>query len=296
MSDSTTTSSESDGRTVGHEGVLHVARKDLEDAARSKLLIGVFGVLLLLGVVLAVVPYLVGETGEAGAELSASLLQTPVGIFLPVLGAMVGYMAIINERDSGSIRVLLGLPLRRSDVVFGKAIGRSIVLIGALVLAGVVGVLLSMVLYGTVNGEQYAAFGILGALLSLVYVSLAVGVSASLDSRGKAMGTIAALLLLFVYAWQFVVFGIMRVVEGNWIPREVPNYAIFLMSIEPGTAATRVANFVLGDAIPDPFEGMQDQIGEVPWYLDQWVAIPILLLWIVVPLAIGYYSFENADL
>lgn len=281
----------------GNAGWIHVARKDLEDAARSKLLLGVVGVLIAISAALSTVPYLIGETGEAGAETAAAWLQTPVGIFLPILGAMIGYMAIINERESGSIRVLLGLPLRRVDVVVGKTIGRSIVLVGAIVVAGVVGVLLSLVLYGAVNGQQYAAFGIVATILALVYVAFAIAVSASVSSRGKAMAAIAGVLLLFVYAWQVVVLGIMRIIEGSWFPEDgFPDYFFFLLSLDPGVAANRVAGIFFSDAIGDPFGDVASLGGDLPWYLDQWVAIPILVLWIVVPLAIGYYRFNNADL
>lgn len=278
-------------------GWVHVARKDLEDAARSKLLLGVIGTLLAVSVALSAVPYLTDQTGRDGAEAAAAFLQTPVGVFLPVLGAMIGYMAIVHERESGSVRVLLGLPLRRVDVVVGKTIGRSLVLVGAVLIAGVVGVLVSLALYGSVDGERYAAFGIVGILLSVVYVGLAIAVSSSVDSRGKAMAGIVAVLLVLVYAWQVIVLGIMRVVEGTWaIEGGLPNYAVFLLSLDPTVAASRTAGMLFGDAIGDPFGGFAGASGAIPWYLDQWIALPILVLWVVVPLAIGYYRFGNADL
>lgn len=280
----------------GRPGWVHVARKDLEDAARSKLLLGVVGVLLLLSVVLSAVPYLVGDTGSDGAEMAAGLFQTPVSVFLPVLGAIIGYMAIVHERESGSVRVLLGLPLRRIDVVAGKTIGRSIVLVGALVVTGVLGVLLTLVLYGTVQWEQMAAFGILGAILSVVYVAVATAVSASVDSRGKAMALIVAILLALVYAWQFIVVGIVRVVEGTWNFAGFPEYALVLLSFDPNVAGTRIAGLVFQGTLGDPLEGVVAEGAELPAYLAQWTAIPILLLWILVPLGIGYYRFNNADL
>jgi len=276
-------------------GWVHVARKDLEDAARSKLLLGVVGALLVLSVVLSAVPYLVGDTGSDGAAMAAGLFQTPVSVFLPVLGAIIGYMAIVHERESGSVRVLLGLPLRRFDVVLGKTIGRSIVLVGALVVTGVVGVLLTLVLYGTVEAEQMAAFGILGAVLSVVYVALAIAVSASVDSRGKAMALIVAILLALVYAWQFLILGLVRVVEGTWSLTNVPDYALVLLSLDPNVAGTRVAGLVFSGTIGDPL-GNVGGAGELPAYLAQWTAIPVLLLWLLVPLGIGYYRFSRADL
>jgi ABC-2 type transport system permease protein len=36
--------------------------------------------------------------------------------------------------------------------------------------------------------------------------------------------------------------------------------------------------------------------GDVPFYLTEWFAAVILLVWIIVPIAIGYRRFERADL
>lgn len=280
----------------GRPGWVHVARKDLEDSARSKLLLGVIGALLLLSVVLSLVPYLVGDTGSDGAEMAAGLFQTPIGVFLPILAAMIGYMAIVHERESGSVRVLLGLPLRRLDVIVGKTIGRSIVIVGALLVTGVLGTLLTLALYGTVEWEQMAAFAVQGIVLSVVYVALAIAVSASVDTRGKAMGGIVAVLLVLVYAWQFLVLGLVRIVEGSWQVEDVPNYALFLLSLDPSVAGSRLAGYLFTTSIGDPLEGVTGESPNLPVYAEQWTAIPVVVLWIVVPLAIGYYRFGKADL
>lgn len=277
-------------------GWVHVARKDLEDSARSKLLLGVIGVLLLLSVVLSVVPYLVGDTGSEGAEFAAGLFQTPIGFFLPVLGAMIGYVAIVDERESGSIRVLLGLPLRRWDVVLGKLIGRSIVLVGALLVTGVIGTLLTFAIYGTVQWQQMAAFGILGTVLAVVYVGLAIAVSASVDSRGKAMAAIVGILLVLVYAYQYLVFGLVRVVEGDWIIDDVPDYALLLLSLDPSVAGSRAAGYLFTTDIGDPLESVAGETPNLPFYAEQWTAVPVIVFWLVVPLVLGYWRFADADL
>lgn len=277
-------------------GWIHVASKDLQDSARSKLLLGVIGSLLALSIALSVIPFLTGNTGSDGAEQAAGLFQTPISIFLPVLGAIIGYMAIVGERESGSIRVLLGLPLRRIDVIVGKTIGRSIVLVGALLLTGIVGTLLTFALYGSVEWELMAAFGVLGALLSVVFVAVAIAVSAAMDSRGKAMAAIVGVLLVLVYAYQTLVLGIVRVLSGSWEIENSPDYALFLFSLDPNVAGSRIAGYLFSTTIGDPLEGLAGESGNLPVYAEQWTAFPVIVLWIVVPLAIGYWRFGNADL
>lgn len=278
-------------------GWTHVARKELEDAGRSRLFIGVAGVLIFLSALLSAVPYLQGQSGSGAVESAAAIMQTPVSVFLPVLAAIVGYMAIVSERDSGSIRVLLGLPLSRRDVLLGKTVGRSLVLLGALLIAGVVGIVLSLALYGDVSWILYATFAFTGVVLSIIYVAVSVAISASVNSRGKAMGLVATFIIVFVYAWDAVVLGVIIILE-EWQSGFVEgNEGLVLLfwSMNPGTAAARVAGHLF-----ESYLNITGLIGGsiegVPWYSEWYVGIPILLGWIAIPLLIGHYRFSRADL
>ncbi|MFB6354467.1 MAG: ABC transporter permease subunit, partial [Halobacteriales archaeon] len=36
--------------------------------------------------------------------------------------------------------------------------------------------------------------------------------------------------------------------------------------------------------------------GEVPWYLQDWMSVVVLVAWGVVPVALGYWRFTRVDL
>jgi len=36
--------------------------------------------------------------------------------------------------------------------------------------------------------------------------------------------------------------------------------------------------------------------GDAPFYLQEWFGVVVLLFWLAVPVAIGYYRFERTDL
>lgn len=69
---------------------------------------------------------------------------------------MLGYRAIVGERESGSLKFLLGLPHTRRDVILGKLIGRvSTVTVAVLVGFAIVGVHL-LVIAETFSVAAYA--------------------------------------------------------------------------------------------------------------------------------------------
>ena len=105
-----------------------VARKDFEDAARSKLLwglIAVFVAFLVMSLLSAEELFPDAVTVDAATALSGVAMLAQ--LFVPGIELVAGYMAVVGERRSGSLRVLLSYPFSRFDVVAGKLVGRSLV-------------------------------------------------------------------------------------------------------------------------------------------------------------------------
>jgi ABC-2 type transport system permease protein len=84
--------------------------------------------------------YLTGNADTSTLALLNSMRQ-PTVFFIPMIGLALGYGAIANERQSGSLRLLLSLPNSRADVVLGKFIGQTLSLIVAIPIGyGIAGV------------------------------------------------------------------------------------------------------------------------------------------------------------
>lgn len=277
----------------------HVARKDFADASRSKLLWALTALLLLLVAGVSAIPYLLQNDGTPSFDVAVNFLFGPIGLLVPIIGLIVGYRAIVGERESGSIRFLLGLPNTRSDVLVGKVLGRSVVVAVPTIIAFVVGSVVLAALYTGFDIADYLGLLVFSLLMGLLYVAIAVGVSASVSSRAKAVAGVLGIFVIFDFLWQFVPMAVYWLLNGELPnPLSVPAWYIFVGRFSPGQALTAIA-IELIDSI-----GVQNTdlsaagrvAGEVPFYLDLWVTWVIVLAWIAVPLGIGYLRFRNATL
>ena len=275
----------------------HVARKDFEDAGRSLLLWVVTALMLVLVVGLTVIPRFVDDFHDPLA-----FLFSPIGFFVPIIGLMVGYRSIVGERESGTVRFLLGLPNTRGDVLVGKIIGRTAVVAVPTLISFVVGALVIVALYGELDVANFLGLLVFSVVMGLLYVSIAVGVSASVSSRAKALAGVVGVYVFFEIVWDFVPVALLWLLEGvspAQFQQTVPGWYLFLERLSPGNALS-VISMTLVD-----FPGTEDfdmaiearYAGEtVPLYLETWSAWLVVLLWIAVPLGIGYLRFRRATL
>lgn len=267
-----------------------VAVKDVHDASRSRTLWLLTGLLLV-----AFVGYGVGHSYLGEETFSAFLtgLATLVGVLLPVLGVLLGYKSIVYDRTSGSLFLTLSFPHSRRDVVFGKFVGRAVVLLapalGALCLAGVVGA----VRYGTDGALLYPWFVLVTALYGVAFVGIAMALSMSttIDRRITfgALGiylvlvqfwdNVHSLTVLFLHRFDFTVLS------------DMPDWTLLFRLLKPSESYYRLlrAGFDVSQAGRYVADG-------APIYVDWWMALALLAAWCVVPLALGFRRFGRADL
>lgn len=267
-----------------------VARKDVHDASRSKTIWVVLALLGLLSVGYAVGHAFLGdETFTAFLSGYAGL----VGAVVPVLALLLGYKSVIEGRKSGSMFLTLSLPHSRRDVVAGTVVGRSIVLLAptlvALVLAGVVGA----VRYGTDGALLYPWFVFAVALYGVAFVGLGVGFSMfTTGDRWVTFGALGSYLLLVTF-WSQLHSLTMLILHRFDVSvlSDLPDWALLFRLFGPGEAFDRLlrAGFDL--------ELAGRYVGEgAPIYVDWPVAVLILAVWCLVPIAVGFYRFGSADL
>ncbi|WP_158056344.1 ABC transporter permease subunit [Halorussus halophilus] len=278
---------------------LVVARKDFEDAVRSKML---WSIILLFVLATAGTIAALDQVLELDADGATQLLTLPAGLIIPISALVAAYLAIAGERESGSIKILLGLPHTRRDVVVGKLLGRAGVVAAAVVVAfAVTGVVLAA-LYGTVSFGQFVMLTLLTVLFGTTFVGIAVGISATSASRSRAMASAVGVFVLFQILWDYVPAAIYYVAEGT-IPGvgKLPAWYYLLVTLNPKNAYTTASDlFLTGGAMAAANGGqsmtMADRvIGEVPFYLESWFGLVVLAIWLVVPVALGYLAFERAD-
>jgi ABC-2 type transport system permease protein len=302
-----------------------VARKDFRDAIRSRWLFGTtaFFVLFVGGATalvfgLLLPPGLRDASNLFGffANLGFFSLSFPglLALILGFIGLSTSYGAIIDERSSGSLKLMLSLPNSRRDVVLGKLLGRSAVVVAAL-LAGFLAAFVGILATGT--SVDYGAFlphVALTALLGVVFVAVGLGISAAADTNREATLATLGLYLIFAVLWTSLAEGIPRLL--SLVAEQIPGLTafdavtmaklgLFLKYVNPLTTyETLAAQVYYGAAQARSVSAsyaeqvaLQSVFQEgVPFYFSGWFLMLVLLAWIVVPVALGYYSFEKADL
>lgn len=275
-----------------------IARKDFDDALRSRMILSITGIFVFFATLVVAAPALFGDASELTTAEALSLTVVPSETIVPIVSLIVGYMAIVGERQSGSVKVLLGFPHSRRDVVAGKLIGRTGV-VGLGILVGfVIAAIAGAALYGSFPAADFLGLLAVTLLLGLVFVGFAVGVSAGVSTRGKAMSIVIGAFIIFNVLWDLVTSLALYAVEGEFFLQDAPTWHELLVSISPMAAYESAARSVMDVEILSFFGGGAGQSAAAsdPFFLQDWFGFVILLTWMVIPLAIGYWRFERADL
>lgn len=285
-----------------------VARKDFEDAARSRMLWAITALFVLTtagGMYALNIAF-----DEQSATSAIRWLGSPASLVVPLAAIVVGYLAIAGERESGSIKILLGLPHTRRDVVIGKLLGRTGVVAVATVVAFAAGAVVLLVQYGSLPFVKFALLGALTFFFAMVFVGIAIGFSAFTKTRSRAMAGAIGIFFLFQFVWSVVPLGIYYLLEGS-IPDplggNLPAWYFLVQLLNPSNAYAAASGLFIDSAgvknaligpVGESGQTIADfvQGGTVPFYLTEWFSLVVLVAWLVVPVAIGYWRFNNADL
>lgn len=289
---------------------LGVAKKDFRGAKRSRLL---WSAAIGLGFIAVFTAYVSGNTIGAGRQNSQELfklLTQILSVLLPIVAIVGTYLAIAGEREGGGIKFMLSLPNTRLDVFAGKLFSRL-----AIVAGGVVFMYIAAISVTLTRHDVFPAGVIVGTLLLTVvygstFVSIGLAMSAAAASRGRAIaGAIGSYFLLVI----LYVFPMVRVsMIARWIHTTLlgadPNPDLYnaVQYTSPFLAYRKAKNLVLPDdfrqiifhsSLPEDISyGSADTNAALPIYLQDEVSLLILGFWLVVPLVVGYWLFERADL
>lgn len=276
-----------------------VAQKDFRDAGRSKMLwaVSVLFVLFAAGMayLYAQIPALQQGGGNEIATTNLLLfLQTPVGIFVPIIGLMLGYKAIAGEIENGNVKLLLSLPHSRTNVVLGKLIGRISVLTIATVVGFTVALGVVLALYPEFSAVEYVQFTLLTLLFGGAYVSIGIGLSSLTKSTAKAGVGVFSVFVLFNWLWGYIPNLLNWAINGSFLFAEgSPDWYLVFGRLSPN-GAFNGALMPLLELSPIQ-QQILGQTGDA-FYLSWWFSLLLLIGWIVLPIALGSYRFQSMDI
>ncbi|MDL5362749.1 ABC transporter permease [Halalkalicoccus sp. NIPERK01] len=280
-----------------------VAKKDFRDAVRSRGLIALTVIFVLFTVggayVSTQIAGLLGGEGESTLDLIVAL-QTPASFLVPIIALLIGYGAVAGERESGSLKFLLGLPHTRRDVVLGKVVGRTAVVAVSILIGFAVGIVAIFAFTGSISPLEYLVFTLLTIGLGFVYVCIGVGLSSMTRSTTRAAIGAFGLLGLFWLLWGVIAQLLLYLTSGSVFPEPpIPGWYVAFLSLPPGPAYGSAIGAALGETgftTAGSFETQGLIEGGLPIVAEPWFGLVLLALWAAIPLAVGLIRFDRVDL
>jgi ABC-2 type transport system permease protein len=273
-----------------------VARKEFRESLQSRTLVGLTAVFTLFAVGLAAVQWIPpiyrdSEVATSTLALLNSLRQSTV-FLVPLTGLLLGYATIVGERESGTLKLALGLPNTRLELVLGKFLGKTAVMSVAILVSYAAAGLVALATYDAFAARAFLTYTPVALLLGAVYVAIATAFSAAMESRSIALGGALALYSVFLLFWNVVLLGLQVVTIGPELPpgTRLPDWIQFVGLLNPSTAFT----FAVRAVIPEYYEITVFSESEAV-FLQDWVGFVVLAAWVVVPLAVATARFRRLD-
>lgn len=280
-------------RTVFADDLLEVRRSRLGwgVAAAFFVLTGGIGVLLALQAI--------GRPPEIDPPRFDGVMLAVGGMLaflLPFVAMMASYSAIIKERESGSVRFLLGLPNSRLDAYAGKYLSRSAVyLLSVVVGFGVLGVA-GFAILREPAAETYLLF--LGAtmLYGLVFVGFGLVASAVLDSETAVTAGIIGVYVVFRGGWMTLQWGALRLTQprGEVFQQPYPDWYFWIGRANPMNAYAKLVDSLFNEGNPIPLITTPHPATNTV-ATGETFAVAVLLAWAVAVPVLGFLRFRGKD-
>lgn len=271
-----------------------IAKKDVRDSIRSRTLWAMIGIFLALILLLS---WLVTDGSSEGTFLAAAGFTFLLGVlfFVPLAGLLLSVKSIVRERNSGTITLLLSLPHTRGEMLLGKFVGRSIVMIVTVVAGFVPSLLFILVQVDGAPVFELLTFLLAISVFGVMWIGIGIGLSALVDSETQA--TISGVVIFFLlFLWPFILDQL-----GIELPDFAARFWLFIIFADLFFLPSVIRN---GDfTFPSVVELDQVLVEEleevaisVAPHMQMWFVLVLVAFWIVLPLGAGYYRFQNSDL
>ena len=261
-----------------------IAAKEFRDRIRNRWVLAVAVIFALFA--LAIAYFGASQQGEVGfhsIDVTVSSLVSLVIYLVPLIALILGYDAIVGERERGSLELMLSMPITRFEILLGKYLGLAAALTTATVLGFGAG-LLPMASELTVrDGFHYAGFVGSAILMGLAFLSISMLVSVVALDRVRASGVAIALWFFFVLIFDLLLMGALVMSQGGL---GSTLFAALLM-FNPADVF-RLMNIFSSEQVQTMY-GLATVMPER--LTDPAVLLAIMAAWIVVPFLIAHWRF-----
>ena len=262
-----------------------IASKEFRDRLRNRWVLAVALVFAVFSIVIAYAGGAQqGTVGIRSIEFTITSLVSLVIYLVPLIALLLGFDAIVGERERGSLDLLLALPITRGELLIGKYLGLALALtLAMLVGLALVGGVLTLQ-FGTRALFHYGGFVGSSLLMGLAFLSMAVLMSVIARDRTRASGGAVILWFLFVLVFGLVLLGVLVATSGHYGGDAFP----YLLLMNP-TDIFRIMNVFSTEDIRSAY-GLVNVVP--PVLANIWVLTGAMLVWIAVPLALANWRFK----
>jgi len=281
-------------KMVNPKTIYTIAKKELLDNIRSKWIIFISVIFIILTILSA---YVAGGSSDevlGGFEATVISLMTIYTLLIPIIAILLGFSTIAGEAEGGALSVVLSYPVTRMEVLLGKFLGLgSVLAVTPIIGFGISGIIIASVI-GVEEGLAFIVFIALAIVLGLMYLSLIICFSALARTRVRA---IAAGVALFFWAMIYgvIVMAIFmgtggdmtKIFEGT---ATYPEWLFASIVFSPGDLNQM--------AVMRAF-GLNEAMGvslEAPDWMNMPFLLVVQLIWIIVPLFLAYFFFKRRDI
>jgi len=266
--------------------ILTLAAKEFRDRMRNR---WVLAVALVFTVFSLVITYFggaqQGQLGFRSIEFTIASLVSLVIYLIPLIALLLGFDAVVGERERGSLDLLLALPITRLELLLGKYLG----LAAALTLSTLSGFgLVALLLFKQFSWAglyHYLGFMVSSVLLGLAFLSLAVLMSVIARERTRASGLAIAIWFFFVLIFDLLLLGGLVTTGGSY----GGDAFAYLLLLNPADVFRILNVFSLDDV--RTLYGLASIVP--PALAKPWLMGSVMLAWIVAPLALARWRFHS---
>ena len=273
-----------------------IALEDLQHVFRDRLVWGAFALVTLL-----MVPTFWGLLGSSVYSVETRIANLPLDfrMYLVILVAVISYNAIVSERETGTIRLVLGLPGTRRDLILGKLLGRLTAVLLALVPILIMLEIILLLRTGEHYLGTYTPIALWMIFYALVWTCFTIGLSATFSTQYRVLAALAVTYLslsTLVDIWGTLVQPVFALLFTGSASTDAyatlgtgsgPLWVRYTGRVNPIQTFQSGGRWVA--SLVDPSMQITNTLPNV-------FGICILVIFGASPMLLGYYRFQRTDL
>jgi len=266
--------------------ILAIARKELRDRLRDRWILIVSTLLVISAMIISY--FGAAPVGLAGFQKTGMTLVSLINLaiyLVPLLALVLGTFTIINERERGTLDLILSLPISTGEYLMGTLLGLVLVLGSSILLGfGAAGLIL-LWQESIVSFSEYLGFLLLAFGLGVIFLSLSYMVSILSGEKGRAMAASLFTWIFAVFLFDILLVGVLILSDGK-ISSDLFGIILMLNPVD----VFRLLTYSLIESAKAPI-GLSTV--ELPVMLSPRTLLAVFACWTVVLLYLVRWTFHR---